>query len=407
MLLKNEPNARLHAGADSCINVPMREVLVRNAHRRLKLDRANRAALVRAIGVLDAHREKFLGGCPDGELSIVFMGDRALAKLHDDFLDDPATTDVITFEGAPEFGVAGEVCVSVDTAMNYAKAHGGAFAEELMLYVVHGWLHLAGYDDLQPAKKRKMRAAEKRAMTLLRKHNALPKFSLKAAPAKKNKRAAGKMKLGVFDSGIGGEALAEALRKTFPKAEIIVVNDRANVPYGSKPPRTVLRLTDAAIQPLRARGCDVIILACNTATALAIDALRAKYPAQKFIGIEPMVKTAAALTRSKTIAVCATAATLASARYKRLVREHGAALRVIEPDCGEWASLIENNRMNRSHIQKTIDDVCEQGADVIVLGCTHYHWIKELVTDLAAGRAQVIEPSEAIGRRVKTLLGER
>lgn len=214
------------------------------------------------------------------------------------------------------------------------------------------------------------------------------------------------MKLGVFDSGIGGEAVADALRKTFPEAEVLVVNDRANIPYGGKPPAHVLRLTDAAIQPLLARTCDVIILACNTATALAIDALRQKYPAQKFIGIEPMVKTAAALTKTKTIAVCATKATLSSARYARLVRDHATGLQIIEPDCGEWASLIENNRMNRTHIERTINAVCEQGSDVIILGCTHYHWIKRLITDLAAGRAAVIEPSEAIGRRVKALLAD-
>lgn len=212
------------------------------------------------------------------------------------------------------------------------------------------------------------------------------------------------MKLGVFDSGIGGEAVADALRKTFPDAEIVTVNDRANVPYGGKSPALVLRLTDAAIQPLLSGRCDVIILACNTATALAIDALRRMYPSQKFIGIEPMVKTAAALTKSNVIAVCATRATLASDRYKRLVRDHGAALRIIEPDCSEWASLIENNLMNRPRIERAINTACEDGADVIVLGCTHYHWIKELVTALAAGRAKVIEPSEAIGRRVKALL---
>lgn len=143
----------------------MRDVLIHNACRRLKTDRA---ALVRAIGVLDANAAKFLGGCPAGELSLVFMDDRALAKLHGDFLDDPSTTDVITFEGEPALGVAGEICVSVDTAERYAAGHGRDFAEELMLYVAHGWLHLAGYDDLQPAKKRRMRAAEARAMKLLR-----------------------------------------------------------------------------------------------------------------------------------------------------------------------------------------------------------------------------------------------
>lgn len=156
----------------------MREILIHNACRRLKLDRAGRAALVRAISVLDANRAKFLGGCPDGELSLVFLTDAALAKLHADFLDDPSTTDVITFEGSPGAGTAGEVCVSVDTALNYAAARGRDPSEELTLYIVHGWLHLAGYDDLEPVKKRRMRAAEKRAMRLLREAGATPRFRL-------------------------------------------------------------------------------------------------------------------------------------------------------------------------------------------------------------------------------------
>ncbi|MBI5380962.1 MAG: rRNA maturation RNase YbeY [Opitutae bacterium] len=97
----------------------------------------------------------------------MFLDDNALAQLHADFLQDPTTTDVITFEGQPALGVAGEICVSADTAAAFAKKHRHDFAEELTLYVVHGWLHLAGYDDLVPAKKREMRRAEARAMRLL------------------------------------------------------------------------------------------------------------------------------------------------------------------------------------------------------------------------------------------------
>lgn len=211
------------------------------------------------------------------------------------------------------------------------------------------------------------------------------------------------MKLGIFDSGIGGEAVAEALGATFPDAEIVTVNDRKNVPYGNKSRAEVIRLTDIAIQSL-VNKCDVIILACNTATALAIDELRNRYPDQKFIGIEPMVKTAAKLTKSGKIVVCATPATLASSRYSELVKKHASHLNIIEPDCSEWAYLIENNQLNRSHVEKQITSACDNGADTIVLGCTHYHWIKNLITELAAGKAVVIEPSEAIGRRVKQLL---
>ena len=211
------------------------------------------------------------------------------------------------------------------------------------------------------------------------------------------------MRLGVFDSGIGGEAVAAALHKEFPLASIDVVNDRSNVPYGDKSPSLVYTLTHTAIQPLLDGNYDVIILACNTATAAAIDKLRRAYPLQKFIGIEPMVKTAAATTRSNVIAVCATPATLASDRYKQLVNRYGSHLDIIEPDCSQWAYLIENNQLNRHHIQSTINELCERGADVIVLGCTHYHWIKALIIEIVAERAVVIEPSEAIGRRVRHL----
>ncbi len=181
-----------------------RELSIRNAHPRLKLDRR---AMATAITVLDTHAEKFLGGCPPGELSLVFLTDPALAKIHADFMADPAATDVITFEGNGAAGLAGEICVSADTAARYVgllesrsprSASSGsraprkvgrprptgrpalqaAFSAELTLYVVHGWLHLAGYDDLLPAKKRRMRAAEKRAMDLLRAAKAVPVFHL-------------------------------------------------------------------------------------------------------------------------------------------------------------------------------------------------------------------------------------
>jgi len=215
------------------------------------------------------------------------------------------------------------------------------------------------------------------------------------------------VKLGIFDSGIGGEAIASALRVTFPDADIQTVNDSANLPYGDKTKSMVCKLTDAALQPLLKSDCDIIILACNTATALAINYLREKYPNQKFIGIEPMVKTAAKITRSRIITVCATPATLKSERYKKLVEKFGNRITIIEPDCSKWAQMIEDNQINERAITKIVDDECNTGTDVIVLGCTHYHWIKDLIIKIAAGRAEVIEPSEAIGRRVKKLLNLR
>lgn len=134
---------------------------------------------------------KIPSACPPGELSIVFLTDAALAGLHKDFMNDPTATDVITFSGDSSAGLAGEICVSADTAARYvglrlaagrrtpAAAKLAAFSRELALYVVHGWLHLAGYDDLRPDRKRRMRAAERRALRLLEQSGLLPRFQLR------------------------------------------------------------------------------------------------------------------------------------------------------------------------------------------------------------------------------------
>jgi probable rRNA maturation factor len=159
----------------------MRSIAVANRHPKLSL---NRRAVSRVIEVLDANAT-VIGVAPSrvppGELSLVFLTDAALARLHGKFLDDPTTTDVITFEGDATLGTAGEICVSADTAAAYAKSHGRDFTTELTLYVVHGWLHLGGYDDLQPAKKRAMRRAEARAMRILDTANAIPMFRLRSS----------------------------------------------------------------------------------------------------------------------------------------------------------------------------------------------------------------------------------
>jgi glutamate racemase len=212
------------------------------------------------------------------------------------------------------------------------------------------------------------------------------------------------MRIGVFDSGIGGEAVTHELRKEFPQADIMTVSDRAHVPYGTRPTDEIVRLTDAAITPLLESGCDVIILACNTATAAAIDVLREKYPTQPFIGLEPMLKPAAALSKTGILAVLATPATLGSERYLQAKHDFAGSKKILEPDCSDWANRIEANEMNRGHIDKIILDCIKQDADVIVLGCTHYHWIKHEIAEAAGLKAVVLEPSEAIVRRVRELL---
>lgn len=150
-----------------------REIGISVRHRQVRVERT---LLRRVIAALDEASDRFEGGCPLGELSLAILSDEALARLHGDFLDDPTRTDVITFEGEPLAGLAGEICVSADTALRVARERRSKPSEELTLYVVHGWLHLAGYDDLQPRFKRRMRAAEARAMKILREQDLLGAF---------------------------------------------------------------------------------------------------------------------------------------------------------------------------------------------------------------------------------------
>jgi glutamate racemase len=118
-----------------------------------------------------------------------------------------------------------------------------------------------------------------------------------------------------------------------------------------------------------------------------------------------MVKPACAMTKSKIVAVCATPTTLTSKRYAELKTEFGEGVQFIEPYCGDWAQMIESNTVDQQKVTSTINDVCIQGADVIVLGCTHYHWIGDTIKVATEGRAVVIQPEDAIVERVKNVLG--
>jgi probable rRNA maturation factor len=187
-----------------------RPVRIHNGHPRLQIDRR---AVLAAIHCLDSHAAEILGqrvtrrfsnfaspsskalatadrssttpGVPPGELSVAFLTDAALARLHAAFLGDKSPTDVISFAGMAPAGrapfepeLAGEICVSADAARTFAVKHGRDFSGEMTLYLTHGWLHLAGHDDLTPAAKKRMRIAETRAMTLLRERRLIPQFAL-------------------------------------------------------------------------------------------------------------------------------------------------------------------------------------------------------------------------------------
>lgn len=208
------------------------------------------------------------------------------------------------------------------------------------------------------------------------------------------------MKIGVFDSGMGGLSVAQAIERELPEHQIIFRNDAEHVPYGTRSPEELLDFVEPILQSLVDDGCRVIVVACNTVSTTLVDSLRSKVDVP-LIAMEPMVKPAAKLSKSKVIAVCATPTTLASPRYKQLKAMYAKEVKVLEPDCSTWSAMIEQKKLDEAIIADEIQDVLTLGADVIVLGCTHYHWIEKDVKAIAGDRAVVLQPEEPVIAELK------
>ena len=211
------------------------------------------------------------------------------------------------------------------------------------------------------------------------------------------------MKIGVFDSGVGGLSVVNAIKKTLPELEVIYRDDKEHVPYGNRKVEEIHNFVLPILKSMQSEDCAVIVIACNTVTTNLIQALREALSVP-LVGMEPMVKPAAHATKTGVIAVCATPLTLKSKRYDWLKKEYATGVKVIEPDCSGWSFMIENNNVDEQKINSTIDHVIEQGADEIILGCTHYHWIEELIRKRADGRAEVLQPEVPVIKQLQSVI---
>ncbi|MCL2280621.1 aspartate/glutamate racemase family protein [Candidatus Saccharibacteria bacterium] len=212
------------------------------------------------------------------------------------------------------------------------------------------------------------------------------------------------MIIGVFDSGKGGKIVAERLRKIFPEHQFLVVDDHKHLPYGNKTAKEITELTSAAIQPLLTQA-KIIIIACNTATAAAIDYLREKYPKHQFIGFEPAIKPAVSETKAAKIMVLATPATLKSTKYLTLKKRFAADVTVVEPDCSTWAEKIENDKFDEIiDLAPVINAARCEKVDEVVLGCTHYLAIENDLRKKLSPNIKIIEPIAAVARRLDEII---
>jgi glutamate racemase len=214
------------------------------------------------------------------------------------------------------------------------------------------------------------------------------------------------MKIGVFDSGLGGLSVANAIKNALPEHEVILREDHANVPYGTKQPAELLKLVIPIFDELVSEGCEVIVIACNTVSTTLIKQLR-NHCQVELLAVEPMVKMAAKLTRSRTFTICATPTTLASKRYAYLKNRYAKNMKILEPDCHDWSAMIEHKKIDKEKIRTRIEDTLSLHSDVIVLGCTHYHWIEQEIKQIVDNRAIVLQPEPIIVGQLAKLISQR
>jgi glutamate racemase len=214
--------------------------------------------------------------------------------------------------------------------------------------------------------------------------------------------------IGIFDSGIGGLSIYRALSAHLPGETLYYLADQAHVPYGSRPLADIRDLSTRITQFMLARQAKLIVVACNTASAAALQALRKSFPATPFVGMEPAVKPAAFSTQSGRIGVLATPATFSGAPYGSLLDRFTQEVTVLEDTCQGLVSQIEKGEWESSQtrfiLENALQPMLEQGVDRIVLGCTHYAFVIPLIKTIIGPEVQVIDPAPAIARQAERLL---
>lgn len=217
--------------------------------------------------------------------------------------------------------------------------------------------------------------------------------------------------IGVFDSGVGGLTVLRELREQLPGARLRYLADTAYAPYGSRSPEEIRARSIAISEHLIDRGAELIVVACNTATAHAIEALRERWPALPFVGTEPGIKPAVAATRNGRIGLLATPATAASARLRALIERHAAGRVVVVQGCPGIVERIEAGDLGSAELRALLAQHCEPlraaGVDTALLGCTHYPLIEPLWQAALGPNVKLLRIETAVARRTAELWAAR
>ena len=213
--------------------------------------------------------------------------------------------------------------------------------------------------------------------------------------------------IAVFDSGLGGLTVLRALRGRLPREDFFYFADTRFLPYGDRPEVFLKERGVLIAEALARRGAKALVIACNTATAAAAEAIRA-VTALPVVALEPGVKPAAGLTKTGVIGVLATTRTLESERFGRLVGNHANHLRVVVQACPGLAEAIETEGPDSPQVAALLDlfvaPLAQAGADVVVLGCTHYPWVAEGIARRMPAGAVLLDTGEPVARQLERLL---
>ena len=217
--------------------------------------------------------------------------------------------------------------------------------------------------------------------------------------------------VGFFDSGVGGMCILDAFRRLCPAESTVYIADSANCPYGNRLAEEIVRLSEANVEELLSRGCKAVVVACNTATAAAIDHLRRRYADVPFVGLEPAVKPAALRSRTGVVGVLATEGTFGGRLYNETKEKFARDVVVIATVADEFVALVERGETSgpaaEAAVRARLTPLIDAGCDMIVLGCTHFPHLRPLMEKVAAGRAAILDPSDAVARQARRVLESR
>ncbi|MCX4218283.1 glutamate racemase [Pseudomonas sp. MCal1] len=217
--------------------------------------------------------------------------------------------------------------------------------------------------------------------------------------------------IAVFDSGVGGVSVLAEIQHLLPNESLLYLGDCGHIPYGEKTPEFIRQRCSVMAGFFREQGAKALVIACNTATVAGVADLRRDFPEWPIVGMEPAVKPAAAATRSGVVGVLATTGTLQSAKFAALLDRFATDVRVITQPCPGLVELIESGDLNspqlRALLKHYVDPLLANGCDTIILGCTHYPFLKPMLKSMIPENISLIDTGAAVARQLQRLLAER